>query len=330
MLVYWRVIFAFKEANILHIDELGDEIKKARPKYNARAIPKKAGGERKIFIPDETTDKIQRAILADLYELNIEISPNAFAFRKNKSIKDNAQPHTGKICLICYDLRDFFDTITFKKVEEELQRHGVDKTFIKTVKKWCFVERHLPQGAPTSPFLSNLVCRNLDYRFTKLAEKIGATYTRYADDIIISGDENIVKYQTIYKRIIRTEKFYINYHKTRISVLDIAQDNSANNWFVPWHIVTGLTVDADKVSVRPSYINKVKHELQRDGVNPSTTGKIGFIKFVDFDAAQILAKYLPEDKQHLIMKRNNSDFTSLSAAVEDDLDVSDLFDANED
>ena len=301
---HWRrVIFAFKEAIALHIDEFSDKIKTARPKYTAITIPKKSGGERKIFMPDDTTAEIQRAILEDLYELNLEISSRATAFVKGKSIKDNANTHLGQSCLIHYDLRDFFDTITFKKVETELLSRGVDKKFIKTVRKWCFVEGHLPQGAPTSPYLSNLVCRNLDYRFAKLAEKIGATYTRYADDIIISGNQDIVRYQTIFKRIIRTEKFYINYRKIRISVLDKFSDDSPNNWFVPWHIITGLTVDAEKVSIRPSYLNKVKHELQEEGVNPSTTGKIGFIKFVDFDLAQILAKYLPEDKQYLIRIR---------------------------
>lgn len=304
---HWRrVIFAFKEALALHIDDFTDEIKTARPKYTAIAIPKKTGGERKIFMPNETTAKIQRAILADLYELNLGISSSATAFVKGKSIKDNANQHLGQSHLIHYDLRDFFDTITFKKVEPVLLSRGVDRNFIKTVKKWCFVEGHLPQGAPTSPLLSNLVCQNLDYRFAKLAEKIGATYTRYADDIIISGTQDIVRYQTIFKRIIRTEKFYINYRKIRISVLDKFADDSPNNWFVPWHIITGLTVNADKVSVRPAYINKVKRELQETGVNPSTTGKIGFIKFVDFDIAQILAKYLPEDNQHLIRNRKRS------------------------
>lgn len=287
----------------LRVDGLNEEIRRARPRYSAISIPKKTGGERQIFIPDGTTAKIQRAILHDLYELELEISSSATAFVKGKSVKDNANPHVGRSCLIRYDLRDFFNTITFKKVELELLSRGVDRKFLKTVKKWCFVEGHLPQGAPTSPYLSNLVCRNLDNRFAKLAEKIGATYTRYADDIIISGTQDIVRYQTIFKRIIRTEKFYINYRKTRITVLDKFADATPNNWFVPWHIVTGLTVNADKVSVRPSYLNKVKRELQRGGVDNGATGKIGFIKFVDFDIVQILAKYLPEGRRHLINQR---------------------------
>ena len=274
----------------MHIDTFSEEIK-STPKYKKILLPKKSGGKRKIFIPDKLTLAIQKAILQDLYELNIEIPSCAMAFTKNRSIVDNAKFHIGSKYLIRYDLRNFFDTITYKKVEAALKSYNVDANLLKVIKKWCFIENHLPQGAATSPFLSNIVCKNLDYRFTKLAEKITAKYTRYGDDIIISGDKNILVEQTIYKRIIRTEKFYINYHKIYVSNLES----------MPYHIVTGLTVDNEKISIRPKYLERVWLELKKK--IPVTSkrhgaifqniiqGKIHFVKFVAKEHGETLLTY---------------------------------------
>ncbi|MBQ7704722.1 MAG: RNA-directed DNA polymerase [Selenomonadaceae bacterium] len=272
----------------MHIDTFTNEIK-STPKYKKILLPKKSGGKRKIFIPDDTTLSIQKAILQDLYELNIEIAPCVTAFKKKVSIVDNAKVHIGNQYLIRYDLRDFFDTITFKKVETALKSFNVDSQFLKIIKKWCFKENHLPQGAATSPFLSNLVCKNLDYRFSKLAEKISANYTRYADDIIISGDVNVLINQTVFKRIIRTEKFFINHHKIYVSNLES----------MPYHIVTGLTVN-EKISVRPKYLERVWLELKKKipvkskrGINFENIirSKITFVNFVDSEHGDTLFNY---------------------------------------
>lgn len=274
----------------MYIDDFAEQINTNKPKYERISIPKKNGGRRKIFIPDKLTAAIQRAILYDLYEMDFQISEHATAFIKNISIVDNARAHLGNKVLICYDLRDFFDNITYKKIEVELKKANVPPNLLKAIKNWCFSEKHLPQGAPTSPFFSNLVCANLDFRFSTLAKKIDAVYTRYADDIIISGSEDILRYQTIFKRIIRTEKFFINYQKIRVSTLDAA----------PFHVVTGLIVN-EKVSVRPKYVEKVWIELKkkipftskRHGIKFENVirGKINFIKFVDSGTGQPILNY---------------------------------------
>ena len=266
------------------------------PKYKTIKIAKKNGGERIIFIPDEFTLGVQKKILAELKKLGLEISDCATAFQKGKSILDNAEAHLGNAYLIHYDLRDFFDTIFSGKVKEELLKRNLSADSVKLILKWCLFKGHLPQGAPTSPFLSNLVCANLDKRFSALAEKIGATYTRYADDIIISGNENILRHQTIFKRIIRTEKFFINHHKTWISVLDSAatrQEYLDANFFVPHHIITGLAVDGDKVFIRPSYLNKLWREIKNaEEITPHIAGKISFVNFVDADEGRKLYDYM--------------------------------------
>lgn len=280
----------------MHIDQFADDIKKLRPQYQKIYIPKRGGGSRAIFIPDEKTLLIQRAILRDTETL-ADFPPCVMAFRKGVSILDNAKAHLGNPYMIRYDIMNFFDTVGKEKVKDELARRDFDASLTKIILKWCFGGGHLPQGAPTSPFLANLVCTNLDKRFSALAQIIGATYTRYADDIIISGDKEIVKYRTLFKRIIRTEKFVINYYKTRVTVLDspaTRQDFSAE-WFRDNHIVTGLAVDSDSVSVREAYLNELWRKIREGEDTPSIRGQISFVKYIDPNEGAKMNRHLGEN-----------------------------------
>ena len=265
----------------MYIDEFADAIKNGHPQYQKIYIPKRGGGSRDIFIPNKKTLLIQKAVLRDLKSL-IDFPPCVTAFRKGISILDNAKAHLGNAYMIRYDIMNFFDTIDKDRVKTELKRRNFDASLIKVILKWCFGGGHLPQGAPASPFLANLVCTNLDKRFSALTQMLGATYIRYADDITISGDKEIVKYQTLFKRIILTEKFTINYYKTRLTVLDFPasrQDYSAK-WFRDCHIVTGLAVDKDSVSVREAYLNELWRKIRDGEDNPSVRGKISFVQSI--------------------------------------------------
>lgn len=291
----------------MHINDFADQIKKGRPKYKKIYIPKRGGGSREIFIPDEQTLLIQKAVLRDIENL-ADFPPCVMAFRKGISILDNAKAHLGNSYMIRYDLMNFFDTIDKDRVKDELSRRNFDASLIKVILKWCFGGGHLPQGAPTSPFLANLVCTNLDKRFSSLAKKLCATYTRYADDIIISGDKEIVKYQTLFKRIIRTEKFVINYRKTRVTVLDsfaTRQDYSAE-WFRDCHIVTGLAVDKSSVSVREAYLSELWRKIRDGEDSPTTRGKISFVAFVTPNEGAKMYQHLGKsEKQYFRVSESN-------------------------
>ena len=279
-------------SDIFEFEEL---LKNNSPSYKTLAIEKKNGNFRLLSIPRAADVLVQEHILNFLHKENLDFLPCVTAFRGGISILDNAKSHIGNNFLIHYDLRDFFDTIHRKRVKEELTKRNVNPTLIKIIMKWCFHNGHLPQGAATSPFLANLVCENLDRRFSVLAKKIDAIYTRYADDIIISGKENILNYQTIYKKIIRTEKFFINHSKTRISVLDKTETrkNFPNQkFFVPYHIITGLAVNENRVFVRPSYLSKIWDELKAGEITASLLGKISFVNFIDSIEGSKLCDYV--------------------------------------
>ena len=271
------------------------------PKYNLLPIPKNTGGTRIISIPNDVTLAVQKEILSSLKKSKLPIWYCATAYKKGSSILQNAKAHVGNNYMIHYDLRDFFDTINTEKVRAALEKRKAPKDFIKVILKWCLYHGTLPQGAPTSPLLSNLVCANLDRRFFKLAKQLGATYTRYADDITISGDKNILEFQTIFKRIIRTEHFFINHRKIHISVLDSEEtrkDFPNANFFVPFHIVTGVAVYKDHVFVHPNYWKKILKGIHSDRFLSDLNFKnriIGQMSFASFvlcgDGSFLYQKY---------------------------------------
>jgi len=153
--------------------------------YSRFTIPKRRGGSRTIEAPGEKLKALQRRVLHRL--LNpLPAHPAATGFVPGRSIVDNARPHAGRGVVINLDLADFFPSITAERVAESLRGLGWGAEAAAIVSRMCTHEGHLPQGAPTSPALSNLVCRRLDARLAALAEKHGGQYTRYADDITLS------------------------------------------------------------------------------------------------------------------------------------------------
>jgi retron-type reverse transcriptase len=112
--------------------------------------------------------------------------PAATGFVRGRSIADNARPHVRQGVVINLDLADFFPTITAERVAAMFRGLGWDADAATILSRICTDEGRLPQGAPTSPAISNLVCRKLDTRLAELAKRNGGQYTRCADDITFS------------------------------------------------------------------------------------------------------------------------------------------------
>lgn len=153
--------------------------------YSRFTIPKRRGGVRTIEAPDDKLKVLQRLILHRL--LNpLPLPEVATGFVPGRSIVDNARPHTQMAVVINIDLADFFPSITATQIEATWRALGWGAEAATVLTRICTNENHLPQGAPTSPALSNLVCGHLDARLAALVEKRDGAYTRYADDITIS------------------------------------------------------------------------------------------------------------------------------------------------
>lgn len=153
--------------------------------YSRFTIPKRRGGARSIEAPSDALKSLQRSVLRRL--LNpLPFHAAATGFVPGRSIVDNARPHAGRGVVINIDLENFFPSITAEQVRKAFRSLGWGRAAAAILTNICTHEGRLPQGAPTSPALSNLACRRLDARLAALVKKAGGGYTRYADDITVS------------------------------------------------------------------------------------------------------------------------------------------------
>jgi RNA-directed DNA polymerase len=176
----------------LGVAELADRIgvpetqlRSVTPTYREFTIPKRSGGSRRISAPDDSLKRLQRQILKRLLT-RLRAHPAATGFEKGESIVTNAWPHTGKAVVVRMDLKDFFPSTTAERVKDYFSKIGWRPEAAGLLTTLCTWNEGLPQGAPTSPRLSNLVNFALDLRLSRLAGRYGAEYTRYADDMTFS------------------------------------------------------------------------------------------------------------------------------------------------
>lgn len=155
------------------------------PVYFARAIKKRSGGTRTLHVPDPRTKTLQRAILRRLLA-RLRVHPAVHGFEPGRSIVTNAREHVGQKLIVKVDIKDFFPSTRQQEVVRYFQWIGWDRACAELLARLCCHEGGLPQGAPTSPRLSNLVNGRLDGLLQKYASRCRAKYTRYADDITFS------------------------------------------------------------------------------------------------------------------------------------------------
>jgi len=174
--------------------------------YARFTVPKRSGGERLLAAPMPELAAAQEWILVNVLE-KLAVHDAAHGFVPGRSTVSNATPHVGRDVLVNTDLKDFFPSITFHRVKGIFELQGYSPAVATIFALLCtdaprkkvtyankpfFVAagpRALPQGACTSPAISNLVARRLDSRLNGIALKLGWTYTRYADDLSFSADD---------------------------------------------------------------------------------------------------------------------------------------------
>ncbi|MFZ5896528.1 MAG: reverse transcriptase family protein [Myxococcota bacterium] len=205
--------------------------------YRRFKIAKRTGGERLISAPRKRLKAAQRWILGSLLE-KLPLSEHAHGFRTARSIVSNARPHVGAAVVVNVDLRDFFPTVTYRRVKGLFRKLGYSEEVATLLALLCTepdtVEteldgvtyyvakgtRHLPQGAPTSPAITNWLCRRLDQRLSGFARKHQLAYTRYADDLTLSAPRGseppIGAMLGVLEKVARAEGF--NVHPDKISV----------------------------------------------------------------------------------------------------------------
>ena len=194
-----------------------------RSRYRTVRIPKRSGvGVRILEIPDDELMVRQRSILRWLCARRLAASPFAHGFIRRRSIATNAAPHVGKAVVIRLDIKDFFPSVSAVMIRRVLAEAQIPPVDARAITESCTLDGRLPQGAPTSPFLSNLVATRLDYRLAGLARNwrggtFKVAFTRYADDLCFSSaDRRLCRIIPAATRIIEDSGFRLNREKIRV------------------------------------------------------------------------------------------------------------------
>lgn len=243
-------------------------------RYKNFSIPKKSRGVRTISAPVARLKDI-------LTYLNILLSsmykPSEYAkgFVKGQSVATNALAHVGHNYVFNLDLKDFFPSIEKSRIWKRLTLppFNFQSNIADIIAGLCTMRVEagetakyvLPQGAPTSPIITNMICQNLDRKLAGLARRFGLIYTRYADDITFSSMHNVYaaegEFMAELKRIIAEQNFTINEAKTRLQNTRCRRE------------VTGLTI-SHKINVPKKYVNDLRQLFyiwEKYGISVATT-----------------------------------------------------------
>ena len=254
--------------------------------YHYAWIPKATGGHRLVEAPKVRLRTVQRQIL-DGIVAHIPSHDAAHGFREGRSVITFAEPHVGRAVVLRVDLQAFFSSVFGGRVIGILRTAGYPEEIACTLAALCThrtpsdvlaraPERvpldlarlrtpHLPQGAPTSGALANLAAYRLDVRIAAFARRLGATYTRYADDLVLSGGRRLACADTTIvgrlAAIAAEEGFAVNFRKTRVMTASTRQR------------VTGIVVN-NKLSVSRDEVERLRailHNCRRHG--PATQNR---------------------------------------------------------
>lgn len=216
--------------------------------YRKTQIPKGNGEMRDLYVPDAFLKAIQTAIAEKLLVLE-PISPYACAYRPGGSTLVNARPHVGKPVLLKLDIRHFFDHLIYPLIKEKAfpaERYSEANRILLAL--LCTYRDALPQGAPTSPAISNIIMREFDDTVGGFCKQRGIAYTRYCDDMTFSGDFDPKEVIAKVREELGKLHLFLNDKKTVI-VREGQQK-----------IVTGVVVN-EKPNVSAAYRKKLRQEL---------------------------------------------------------------------
>lgn len=217
----------------------------AEKKYKVFSIPKKSGGTRQISAPASPIKVIQRT-LKEILETVYKPKPATHGFVPDRSIVTNARLHKKRRYVLNIDLDNYFPTIHFGRVRGMFMGnpYNLNNEVATILAQICCHQGVLPQGAPTSPIISNMICARLDAKLQQLAKKHQCTYSRYADDITFStnrskfpaalahlSDIGQIEIGDELSNVVQENGFNINPKKSRLQVKQQRQE------------VTGLTVN---------------------------------------------------------------------------------------
>ena len=215
--------------------------------YRKFEISKKNGTKRVLLEPLPSLKEIQSWILEEIL-YNHKVSRYAKGYIPNRSIKDHVRYHTKKEKVLTLDIKKFFDNVSFKLVENIFVKIGYSELISNLLTKLCFLDGKLPQGAPTSPYISNIILLEFDEKISKYCSDNNLKFTRYADDLAFSG--KIKKTELV--NLVRAElkKLGLKLNNDKIKLMKQNQPQ----------IISGIIVN-EKTQIPKRIRNQIRNEM---------------------------------------------------------------------
>lgn len=216
--------------------------------YHNVYIPKSDGSQRKLSVPDLILKRVQKSI-ADNILSQYAISRYAKAYKPGASVQRNASPHVGKKKILKLDIEGFFDNILYSQVKNTVFRKEKYSEPIRVLLTMlCYYKESLPQGAPTSPAITNIIMYDFDETVGEFCNEKNIAYTRYCDDMTFSGDFD--------------EKEIIRFVKNELCKLGLFLKNrkTAVISATKRQYVTGIVVN-EKINITKHYKKKIRQEM---------------------------------------------------------------------
>ena len=216
--------------------------------YRKAKLPKENGGYRNLSVPDEVLKIIQRRI-ADVLLIHMPVSRYAKAYRFGSSTLRNAKHHVGKQVVLKLDILHFFDSIRYSTVKDKVFPEEIYAEPLRILLTMlCYHKDTLPQGAPSSPAITNIILYEFDELIGQWCRDRGIVYTRYCDDMTFSGDFDPAEVIRFVRLELKKLGFLLNEQKNRIQRPGQQQS------------VTGIVVN-EKLSIPSDYRRKLRQEL---------------------------------------------------------------------
>lgn len=241
--------------------------------YTQVKIPKRSGGTRNLSVPSSSLKGLQKQLAKILEaELGSKVHKTANAYVKGRNTVTNSLPHVGCAILIKLDIKDFFPTVTREMLAPIISAMAFyEPKTISRLLDICVTENGLPQGAPTSPILSNLVLRDFDVAAYRLAARIDAKYTRYADDLTFSletdDSKKARKIVAAVRNMLAERGFELNEKPNKLKILRRHQSQQ----------VCGITLNSGKPTISRQQRRKLraaKHAATKGEVPESRLNQV--------------------------------------------------------
>jgi RNA-directed DNA polymerase len=252
--------------------EINHLVSRLDKQYLHRSRKKPDGTKRTLFVPSDQLKLLQRKIYDHILS-KVPLLPCVLGGVKGKSPIENAAIHTNKPVVFKMDIAQCFPSIGPRRVIAIFQSLGFGPEATGLLTKLTTWQNELPQGAPTSNALANLALLRVDQRITSLAEQQGFCYSRWVDDLTFSGPERIVKFRTLFRRIVEEEGFTTKPDKTKTEFATGRQT------------VTNFVVNT-KVNLSKEKRAAIKNEVLMERVSgkelsPSAAGKMHWLRSVN-------------------------------------------------